>query len=29
MKKNMNTDVTPINPVDMWHGMLVIYCPIG
>ena len=28
-KKNMNMDVTQIDPMDLWHGMMVNYCPIG
>lgn len=25
----MDMDIALVDPADMWHGMLVIYCPIG
>ena len=28
-KKNMNMDVALIDPMDIWHGMMVMYRPIG
>ena len=28
-KRNMDMDIALVDPADMWHGMLVIYCPIG